>query len=112
MNSLSNHQAEEKAPNLLAQYIANHGLPAGVKLPAEVIPQLTVEEQQATIEACKALAAGDEEAGERLNELWEDIWDRLEMPSFEAALAEAKEKGTIPLREYMKSRGIPCTPSK
>ena len=112
MNSLPDRQAEEKTPNLLAQYIAEHGLPPRVKLPSEVIPQLTLEEQRATIEACEALAAGDEEAGARLNELWEDIWDRLEMPGFEAALAEAEEKGTIPLREYMKSRGIPCTPSK
>jgi hypothetical protein len=112
MNSTPARRHEEEAPKLLAEYIAEHGLPPGVNLPSEVIPQLTPEEQQATIEACEALAAGDEEAGARLNELWEDVWDRLEMPGFEAALAEAEEKGTIPLREYMKSRGIPCTPSE
>ena len=106
MNSLPARPAEDKEPNLLAQYIANHGLPPGVKLPSEVIPQLTAEEQQATIEACEALAAGDDEAGERLNELWEEIWDRLEMPGFEAALAEAKEKGTIPWETVKRELGL------
>jgi hypothetical protein len=102
----------EVSANLLQRYIAERGLPEGVELPAEDIPRLTEEEQRATIEACEALAAGDEDAGRRLNELWDEIWDRLDMPEIEAALAEAEEKGTIPLREYMKSRGIPCTPSE
>ena len=106
MDHLPVREVEEKRSNLLSQYIAEHGLPPRVKLPSEVIPQLTLEEQRATIEACEALAAGDEAAGARLNELWEDIWDRLEMPGFEAALAEAEEKGTIPWETVKEDLGL------
>lgn len=105
MNTQPAPQPEEK-PNILQQYIAEHGLPPGVELPAEDIPRLTEEEQRATIGALKALAAGDEEAGQGLNELWDDIWDRLDMPEIEAALAEAKEKGTIPWETVRKELGL------
>ena len=94
MNQQSVRQSEEKA-NLLQQYIAEYGLPVGVELPAEDIPRLTEEEQRATIKACEALAAGDEEAGQRLNELWDDIWDRLDIPEIEATLADIQENGTV-----------------
>ena len=105
MDQQSVRQSEEE-DNLLQQYIAEHGLPPRVELPAEDIPRLTVEEQRATIEACEALAAGDEEAGQRLNELWDDIWDRLDIPEIEAALAEAEEEGTIPWETLKEELGL------
>ncbi len=103
MNAQALRQSEEKA-NVLQQYIAEHGLPPGVELPSEDIPRLTVEEQRATIEACEALAAGDEEAGQRLNELWEDIWDRLDVLDSDAVLAEEAEP--IPLEDIKRKYGF------
>ena len=105
MDQQSVRQSEEKA-NLLQRYIVEHALPPGVELPAEDIPRLTEEEQRATIKACEALAAGDEEAGQRLNELWDDIWDRLDIPEIEAALAEAEEEGTIPWETLKEELGL------
>ncbi|MFH1738484.1 MAG: hypothetical protein ABIH23_05705 [bacterium] len=99
-------QETTKKLNLLEQYIAEHGLPPRVELHPDDIPRLTEEEQRATIEICQAIAAGDEEAGKRLNVLWEEIWDRLAAPEIETALAEAEEKGTIPWETVKKELGL------
>jgi hypothetical protein len=103
MDSQPLQELEERA-NLLQRHIAEHGLPPGVELPAEDIPRLTEEEQRATIDACEALAAGDEDAGRRLNELWEEIWDRLDVLDAEEALAEEGEP--IPLEDIKKKYGF------
>jgi hypothetical protein len=94
----------EVSANLLQRHIAERGLPPGVELPAEDIPRLTEEEQRATIEALEALAAGDEDAGRRLNELWEEIWDRLDVLDIETALAESDER--IPYEQVRKELGL------
>jgi hypothetical protein len=104
MNTEPARKAEEKA-NLLQRYIAERGLPPGVELSAEDIPRLTEEEQRATIEACEALRAGDEDAGRRLNELWDEIWDRLDMPEIEAALAEELDEA-IPWEKAREELGL------
>ena len=97
-------QEATKKLNLLEQYIAEHGLPPRVELHSDDIPRLTEEEQRATIEICEAIAAGDEEAGKRLNELWEEIWDRLDVIDANAALAESDER--IPYEQIRKELGL------
>lgn len=93
-----------KTRNLLEQYIADHGLPDRVELPLQDIPCLTEDEQQAVIRELKALARGDEEAGPRLNEVWDKIWDRLDILEIEAALREPGE--WIPYKEVRKDLGL------
>ena len=93
-----------KTRNPLEQYVAEYGLPERVELPLQDISRLTEEEQQAVVRELKALGAGDEEAGVRLNEVWDEIWDRLDMAEIQAALRESQE--WIPYEEVRKDLGI------
>ena len=101
------------SPNLVRQYIAANGMPPNVEFgPEHDADQLTLAEQQEMVAILEKLAkCGDDAAGRRLNDLWDEAWDRLDSQGADRILTEAEKEGTVPLREYMRQQGIPCTPS-